>query len=84
MSSMSSKVCMFSSKNEEMDFFDQSDESQTDSDISDHEDETCFDGESAREEDILLRDGLLQHLLPRKKSGHANHTRSVVMTTLAT
>ena len=66
MSSMSSKVCTFSSKNEEMNFFDQSDESQTDSDISDHEDKTCFDGESAREEDILLRDGLLQHMLPRK------------------
>ena len=52
MSSMSSKVCTFYSKHEKMDF-DQSDESQTDSDISDHEDETCFDGELAREEDIL-------------------------------
>ena len=54
-----------------MDFFDESDESHTDSDISDsyisdHEDKTCFDSESAREEDILLRDGLLQHMLPRK------------------
>ena len=49
-----------------MDFLDESDESQTDSDISDHEDKACFDGESAREEDIILRDGLLQHMLQRK------------------
>ena len=49
-----------------MDFFDDSDESHTDSEISDHDDESCFDGQSAREEDIILRDGLLHHMLPRK------------------
>ena len=50
-----------------MDFFDESDESHTDSDISDHDDESCFDGQSARKEDILLCDGLLDHMLPQKK-----------------
>ena len=48
-----------------MDLFDQLDESRTDSDISDHEEKTCLDGQSAREEDILLRDGLLDHMLPQ-------------------
>ena len=49
-----------------MDFFHQSDDSQTDSDISEEEDEHLSGALSEREEDILLRDGLLQHHLPQK------------------
>ena len=47
-----------------MDFFHQSDGSQTNSDISEDEDEHLSGAE--REEDILLRDCLLHHHLPQK------------------
>ena len=49
-----------------MDFFHQSDGSRTNSDISEDEDEHLSGALSEREEDILLRDGLLHNHLPRK------------------
>ena len=49
-----------------MKFFDDSDGSRTASDISD-DDEDNLDGyQSEREEDIILRDGIQNHMLPRK------------------
>ena len=50
----------------EMEFFDNSDSSHSESDISDSEDEISGQYQSEREEDIILRDGLQKSLLPRK------------------
>ena len=49
-----------------MEFFDDSDGSHSESDISDSEEEISGEYQSEREEDIILRDGLQKSLLPRK------------------
>lgn len=50
----------------EMEFFDDSDGSQSESDISDNEKEILGEYQSEREKDIILRDGLQKSLSPRK------------------
>ena len=49
-----------------MDFFDLSDGTHSDSDFSDSDDDNSISGQHQREEDINLRDGVIQHDLPRK------------------
>ena len=49
-----------------MEFFDDSDGSQSKSDISDNEKGISSEYQSEREEDIILRDGLQKSLLPRR------------------
>ena len=56
----------FSTKNLKMDFFDLSDGIHSDSDFSDSDDDNSISGQHQREEDINLRDGIIQHNLPRK------------------
>ena len=56
----------FSTKNLKMDFFDLSDGIHSDSDFSDSDDDNSISGQHQREEDINLRDGIIQHNLPQK------------------
>lgn len=49
-----------------MDFFDLSDGSHTDSDVSDSDGNNSISDQHQREEDINLQDGIIEHNLPRK------------------
>ena len=50
----------------EMDFFDVTEESETDSDLSDDDDHDFGSLQSQHEEDIMLRHGLMEHQLPSR------------------
>lgn len=49
-----------------MDFFNSTEESETDSDLSDDDDQCLRSLQSQHEEDIMLRHGLMEHKLPRR------------------